>query len=70
MKMLIHFLPLCAAFGALKIAVSPVTLYTSSTALTSIALNEIDQSGPIHRRLASRKEGVCKHELLSDKVVA
>ncbi len=56
-----HLLPLDAAFGALKIAVSPVTA-VHIAALHS-ALNEIDQSYN-HRKLASHKRVVWKNESL------
>ncbi len=73
MKMLIHSLPLGAAFGAVKIAVSPVKLYTKqhcSQTLLYQALqawwNENETNRTNHRRLALRKVGVWKNESLSE----
>ncbi len=57
-----HLLPQGASFGALKIAVSPVTAVHKSALLTitTTALNEINQSEQ------SRKWGVWKNESLSE----
>ncbi len=68
MKMQIHSLPLGAAFGAGKIAVSPVTLYTKQHCTHKhcfLLWNEIKSTN--HRRLESRQGGgVWKNESLSE----
>ncbi len=49
------------AFGAVKIAVSPVTLYTKH-----YRHDEMEIKSTNHHRLASRKGGVWKIESLSE----
>ncbi len=70
--MQIHSLPLGAAFGALNISVSPVTLYTTQHCahkrcfIRHYRRDEMEMKSTNHRRLASRKGGVWKNESLSE----
>ncbi len=75
MKMQIHSLPLGAAFGAVKIAVYPVTLYTKQHCAhkccfirhyrhDEMKIKSTNRTN--HRRSASCKGGVWKNESLSE----
>ncbi len=69
MKMQIHSLPLGAAFGAVKIAVSSVTLYTKQHCTHKrcfIRHYRRDEIKSTNRRLELRKGGVWKNESLSE----
>ncbi len=70
MKMQIHSLPLGATFGALKISVSAVTLYTKQHCAHKHCFirhyRRMKMKSTNHSRLVSRKGGVWKNESLSE----